>query len=102
MEGLSSYIIDYYKIDKIIEVDDEIIEKASKYLDRFRSDEWNFGKDFKKYISYSNKRDSGLYDYKLLLKDGKIMDIRIFGDFEIQDVSELEKNLLDQIIQKKA
>lgn len=47
MEGLSSYIIDYYKIDKIIEVDDEIIEKASKYLDRFRSDEWNFGKDFK-------------------------------------------------------
>lgn len=31
------------------------------------------------------------------------MDIRIFGDFfEIQDVSELEKNLLDQIIQKKA
>lgn len=38
MEGLSSYIIDYYKIDKIIEVDDEIIEKASKYLDRFRSD----------------------------------------------------------------
>lgn len=81
MEGLSSYIIDYYKIDKIIEVDDEIIEKASKYLDRFRSDEWNFGKDFKKYISYSNKRDSGLYDYKLLLKDGKIMDIRIFGDF---------------------
>lgn len=95
MEGLSLYIIDYYKIDKIIEVDDEIIEKASKYLDRFRSDEWNFGKDFKKYISYSNKRDSGLYDYKLLLKDGKIMDIRIFGDFfEIQDVSELEKRLI--------
>lgn len=47
MEGLSSYIIDYYKIDKIIEVDDEIIEKASKYLDRFRSDEWNFEKILK-------------------------------------------------------
>lgn len=50
MEGLSSYIIDYYKIDKIIEVDDEIIEKASKYLDRFRSDEWNFGKILKIYL----------------------------------------------------
>lgn len=94
MNYLSKFIIEYHGIDKVIELDDEIIEKANKYLPRFKDPEWNLGKDYSNAIALSKKYDFGLVEYKLIEKDGIIREINVLGDyFQDRDISLVNKAL---------
>lgn len=99
MDYISSYVVDYYKIEDVISLEDlgkEARDKISLYSKQFRDDGWNIGQDYSKnHHSFSIKYAYGLVEYKLRLKDGIIDSLYILGDyFEDEDVEELANRLI--------
>lgn len=107
MDYVSSYIIDYYKIDKVLDyedLDDEVKDKIEEYAKPFRDKEWNIGKDHNQnHASFSVKYPYGLVEYKLRAKDGKIESLYILGDyFEDEAVEKLAQGLIGVEVERDA
>lgn len=94
IEMLQTYIINYYKIEKIAEVNQEIIEKSNKYLKKFQDPEWNLGRDYKNYCLKSEKYPFGLVEYKAIIDKKTIKFLNILGDY----FGEKDKDQLCQIL----
>jgi len=59
--------------------------------ERYRSWSWNFGYSPKYAFEHSKRTPGGVVDVHMDVRDGIIVDIRLFGDyFGVLDVSELE------------
>ncbi|MBD2843874.1 lipoate--protein ligase [Paenibacillus sp. IB182496] len=62
---------------------------------RYRSWDWNYGRSPESNIEHTLKFPSGIIDMRLLVKDGRIEQVRLFGDyFGAHDVAELETLLV--------
>lgn len=93
MDYLKKYVIDYYKIKEVFSLDEETMENSRAYIEKYRLDEWNLGRLYENYQTYSEKYDFGLVDYKILVKDGYIKDFRMLGDyFEKKDIRDFTEN----------
>lgn len=100
---LADYIVDYYQIDKVLDLDPDLIAKTEVHAKEFRDEARNMGKDYSSYKEYSVKYDFGLLEYKMMVDKGKIGDLQILGDyFEQGDVDELEGKLIGSEIEEQA
>lgn len=62
---------------------------------RYRSWDWNYGRSPKSNIEHAHKFPSGIIDARIQVSQGRIENIRLFGDyFGSHDVSELEQKLI--------
>lgn len=95
-EYLKDYVMDIYNIDKVYNLSEEELVEIEKIADsRFRTWEWTYGKSpsysYKNEIKYPN---CGVVEYNLNIKNGKIDDISIYGDFfGEKNISELEESI---------
>ncbi|MNI19966.1 Lipoate-protein ligase LplJ [compost metagenome] len=77
----------------LTEADWNAVHKLAE--DRYRSWDWNYGQSPKSNIQNAYKFPSGIIDVRLEVKDGKIVNLAIFGDFfGVGDVTELEQQLI--------
>ncbi|GBF77220.1 hypothetical protein PA598K_05756 [Paenibacillus sp. 598K] len=61
---------------------------------RYRSWDWNYGRSPKSNIAHAIKFPSGIIDVRMQVEDGRLAEIRLFGDyFGAHDVAELEERL---------
>lgn len=62
--------------------------------ERYRSWDWNYGRSPKSNIEHAYKFPSGIIDARIQVSNGRIENIRLFGDyFGAHDVGELEELL---------
>lgn len=106
MDYLQEYVIDYYDIETVIDVQEmpkEALKTIEDYTEPFTKDSWNLGKDHDKdHASFSVKYPYGLVDYKLRTKDGKIDSLYIQGDyFENEDVEVLANALIGRPLERE-
>ncbi|ARJ51472.1 lipoate--protein ligase [Staphylococcus lutrae] len=77
------------------------IEKLSN--EKYRTWEWNYGKNPKYNFEREHKFEKGFVQIKLDVKKGRIAHAKIFGDFFGEgEISELENALIDVLHQKSA
>ncbi|AAU37665.1 LplA protein [[Mannheimia] succiniciproducens MBEL55E] len=70
---------------------------------RFANWDWNYGRSPQFTLEYYHKFPAGLVEYKLNVEQGKIQNIRIFGDFfGLAEIAELEKALIGIKYEKQA
>ncbi|MFO3688078.1 lipoate--protein ligase [Staphylococcus felis] len=93
--------------DKEVEVyqltdeDWQRIEKLSN--DKYRTWDWNYGKNPKYNFEREQKFDKGFVQIKLDVKKGRIQHAKIFGDFFGEgDVTEIERALENVLHQKES
>lgn len=71
--------------------------------ERYRSWDWNFGYSPKYAFERSKRTPGGVIDVRMDVRDGVIVDIRLFGDyFGVLDVAELEDLLCGCRHERKA
>jgi lipoic acid synthetase len=71
------------------------IENILTYKSKFLSDSWNIGKNPKYEFSNKTKLSSGLYTTHVSVKDNKITEIKITGDyFTLQPVEQYLENFI--------
>lgn len=93
---LKGYVMEIYNIDKVYELTEDDLKEIEIIADnRFRTWEWNYGKSpsysFKNAIKYPN---CGVVEYNLNIKNGKIEEISIHGDFfGEEDIIKVEEDL---------
>ncbi len=101
---LKSFIMNYYNIDKeyiLSEEENNKVLEISK--NRFESWDWNYGKSPKYDYHHSVKYPSGLLEYYLKVKKGRISDLSIYGDFfGIKPIEELTSSLIGTIHEFKS
>ncbi len=93
MNSVIDYIIDYYNIQTIIEVDEKLIKAAEPYTEKFRDKNRNLGVKYNNWITASIRYDFGLIEYKILFKGNKIKDIKIQGNY-------FEEKPIEEFLQK--
>lgn len=77
---------------KLTEQDWEKIHKISK--ERYQNWDWNYGLSPESNVKHSKKFPVGIIDLRMNIKEGRIEDIKIYGDFfGVGDVADIE-NLL--------
>ena len=76
----------------LTEQDWEKINQISK--ERYQNWEWNFGESPESNVKNMKKFPAGIIDLRMNIKEGRIQDIKIYGDFfGVGDVSDLEDAL---------
>ncbi|MFK5883235.1 MAG: lipoate--protein ligase, partial [Candidatus Izemoplasma sp.] len=76
---------------KVIELKTLDMNKITNYSKKFETDEWNYGKNPKFELEKKQKFNSGNYRINLTIKNDKVKDIRITGDyFSLKDITEFE------------
>ncbi|MTI71482.1 MAG: lipoate--protein ligase [Firmicutes bacterium] len=92
-EGIEEYVLSKDELNKIT--------KAAE--GKFSTWDWNWGNSPKYEIQKIDKFPCGLIDVRLNVKNGKIKDCKIFGDFFTRrNIKELEEFLCDRIYEKKS
>ncbi len=77
------------------------LPKFLLYQKRLESHEWLYGKQIPSSITKDKRLDSGNYHIDILLVDHQIIDIAITGDyFQIMDISEIKRKLINNQYQK--
>ncbi|WDH95363.1 lipoate--protein ligase [Paenibacillus urinalis] len=77
---------------KLTEQDWEKIHEISK--ERYQNWDWNYGLSPESNVKHSKKFPVGIIDLRMNIKEGRIEDIKIYGDFfGVGDVADIE-NLL--------
>ena len=84
-------LVDYYLSEKdLTEINKLMENKYSTY-------EWNYGNSPEYNFINSQKTSAGIIEIKLLIKDGKIKNMKIYGDFfNNHNISELENKFIDK------
>lgn len=81
MTYLKEHIVKWYDISEVLEPDADLMDRVKPYLGRFQDPNWNMGIQSREMTGYSVKYPFGLVDYKLRLKDNRIEELIIGGDF---------------------
>lgn len=69
---------------------------VAKYVEKYKSWEWNYSESPDFSLVLENKFDWGIFEINLELSDGKIANCRIFTDsIELEDFKILEKSLVN-------
>ncbi|MBJ9991644.1 lipoate--protein ligase [Paenibacillus sp. S28] len=77
---------------KLTEADWEIINQISK--DRYQNWEWNYGQSPQSNVKHTKRFPVGIIDIRMDIKDARIQDIKIYGDFfGVGDVADIEERL---------
>ncbi|MCM2996118.1 lipoate--protein ligase [Paenibacillus cellulositrophicus] len=77
---------------KLTEADWEIINQISK--DRYQNWEWNYGQSPQSNVKHTKRFPVGIIDIRMDIKDARIQDIKIYGDFfGVGDVVDIEDRL---------
>lgn len=62
--------------------------------ERYKNWDWNYGQSPESNVKHSRKFPVGIIDLRMNIKDGRIEDIKIFGDFfGVGDVADIENML---------
>lgn len=78
---------------KLTEADWEKIHEISK--ERYQNWDWNYGRSPKSNIRNSKRFPIGIIDVRLLIEEGYIRELTIYGDFfGVRDVNELTEQLV--------
>lgn len=86
IEGIEEY--------RFTEEDKEAISRLAD--EKYRTWEWNFGSSPDFQGGNSKRFDFGIVDIRFCVKEGRLGDVKLYGDFfGIRDVEELEKALKD-------
>lgn len=76
----------------LTEKDWEKINEIS--AERYKNWDWNYGQSPESNVKHSRKFPVGIIDLRMNIKDGRIEDIKIFGDFfGVGDVADIEDML---------
>lgn len=77
---------------KLTEADWEIINQISK--DRYQNWEWNYGQSPQSNVKHTKRFPVGIIDIRMDIKDARIRNIKIYGDFfGVGDVADIEDKL---------
>ncbi|WP_152400435.1 lipoate--protein ligase [Paenibacillus cellulositrophicus] len=77
---------------KLTEADWEIINQISK--DRYQNWEWNYGQSPQSNVKHTKRFPVGIIDIRMDIKDARIQEIKIYGDFfGVGDVADIEDRL---------
>jgi len=86
---------------KMTEEDWKNVYKLSE--EKYQTWDWNYGRSPEFDIQRVHRFDFGQVDARILVKEGKIKNIKFFGDFLGHgELSELEQLLTDQLYEKKS
>ena len=96
------YIVDYAKTSEI-NLEDLDISQIEEYSKKFRTDEWNYGKNPKYEISKKIKHDAGNFLFSVKIKNNVVKSFKINGDyFSLKDVSTFEEAFINVEYNRKA
>jgi len=77
--------------DEEVMVETLDLEKIKQYSEKFYTDEWNYGKNPKFDIVKKEKFDAGNITFSVIVKNNKVKDLKITGDyFSLKKISDLE------------
>ncbi|OZB96108.1 lipoate--protein ligase [Paenibacillus sp. XY044] len=77
---------------RLTEADWEKINQISK--DRYQNWEWNYGQSPQSNVKHTKRFPVGIIDIRMDIKDARIEDIKIYGDFfGVGDVADIEDRL---------
>ncbi len=89
----------------------ELTEEDLREIERLRTEKystwaWNYGQAVQYEMTREEKFDAGLVTVNMTAKDGRIVDIKFFGDFfgngEIEDLEKaLQGVILDNVLEEK-
>ena len=89
----------------------ELTEEDLREIEKLRDEKystwaWNYGKAVQYEMTREEKFDAGLVTVNMTAKDGRIVDIKFFGDFfgngEIEDLEKaLQGVILDNVLEEK-
>ncbi len=81
--------------DHVYELTDKDLEKIHELMDtRYNKWEWNYGQSPDFSIEKQGRYEGGKVEFHLNVSEGKIQDIKIFGDFlGSRDITELQDKL---------
>ena len=81
---------------KEIDVNTFDLEAINKYSEKFRTNEWNYGKNPKFDIEKKMKFDSGNYTFRVEVKHNKVKNMSITGDyFSLKKIQDFENAFID-------
>lgn len=75
-----SYLVNEIKTKKV-DYQDLDVELINEYSQKFFMNEWNFGKNPKYDIVMKEKYSAGNITYNIMIKDNKVQDFKMTGDF---------------------
>lgn len=104
---LKNYILDY--ISNNVNVEEYVLNESEleiikeKAENKFGKWDWNWGKSPEYEVQKIDKFACGLIDVRLNIKNGKIKDCKIYGDFFTKrNIEELEEFLCDKTYEKNS
>lgn len=87
--GMEPDQVPQYKLE---DKDWAVINQISK--DRYQNWDWNYGQSPKSNVKHARKFPAGIIDLRMEIADGKIEEIKIYGDFfGVGDVADVENAL---------
>lgn len=100
IESLKAALItsfnEFYNTEAITMTLNENEIDVAKYVEKYKSWEWNYSESPDFSLVLENKFDWGIFEINLELSDGKIANCRIFTDsIELEDFKVLEKSLVN-------
>lgn len=102
IEEFHTHIVDYIKTDEIL-LNDLDQNNIIEYGKKFKTDEWNFGKNPKFKFTKQVKYDAGNFLVNVKIKNNIVSDIKINGDyFSLKNISDLENALIGCEFTRKA
>lgn len=101
-EKISQNIFKEYASVPTYELSDAEWEEVNKLSEsKYKTWEWNFGRSPEYNIQKVNRFEFGQVDARIFVKDGKIINIKFFGDFlGYGDTEDIEKKL-ERIVYKE-
>jgi lipoic acid synthetase len=80
LEDFYNYIVNEIKTRKV-DMDELDLDTIHAYSEKFKTDEWNFGKNPAYYIVKKDKFDAGLLQVNITVKHNLITTFKLTGDF---------------------
>lgn len=95
IDGLYDHLVSNIATSKV-EYQDLDVDLINQYGSKFYTDEWNYGKNPKYDLTKKEKFKAGNITFSLIIKNNKIKEMKITGDyFSLKKISEFENAFID-------
>ena len=89
-DELYDFIVNEIKTSEV-QVEDLDLDQIQSYAQKFYTDDWNYGKNPKYDIRKKEKFDAGNITFDVVVKNNKVSDIKLTGDFfSLNNLSDFE------------
>ena len=100
---LLDYMVNHYGVEEYALGEEELAKIEERAEQKFSQWDWNWGESPAYEISKKDKFPCGLINVKLNIKNGRIKDCKIYGDFFTRrEIQELEDFLCGQVYERES